>query len=387
MADGALLPGTGEPHVESLDTRRYDVGVSFQTLLRDRYVVTARAASAWARHEHEFGDVPERDRHDTAFGEIAVRGAAGSTTWVAGIAYERDDYNPLDVPRFAYTFSVPGVFGQADLPLAPWVSVSAGARVDVHSEYGTFASPRVSALFRRGAWSSRASAGQGFFAPTPLTEETEAAGLARLTVSQPLEAERGSSVSLDLTRTFGHGSVTATLFGSRIGHPVAVERAEAYRLFNRRERTTNLGVELLATLRRGPLAATSSYTYVRSREGEASDRRDVDLTPRHSAGLVAMWESESKGRLGVEVYYTGRQHLDVNPYRDVSEPYVVVGILAERRVGRTRFFINAENVTNVRQTRWDPLLRPTQGADGRWTVDAWAPLDGRVFNGGVRIDF
>ena len=25
--------------------------------------------------------------------------------------------------------------------------------------------------------------------------------------------------------------------------------------------------------------------------------------------------------------------------------------------------------------------------DGRWTVSAWAPLDGRVFNGGVRLAF
>jgi len=25
--------------------------------------------------------------------------------------------------------------------------------------------------------------------------------------------------------------------------------------------------------------------------------------------------------------------------------------------------------------------------DGRWTVDAWAPLDGRVINGGVRFVF
>jgi len=25
--------------------------------------------------------------------------------------------------------------------------------------------------------------------------------------------------------------------------------------------------------------------------------------------------------------------------------------------------------------------------DGRWTVDAWAPLDGRVLNGGIRLKF
>jgi len=111
------------------------------------------------------------------------------------------------------------------------------------------------------------------------------------------------------------------------------------------------------------------------------------LTPRHSAGLVGMWEAEDVGRIGVEVYFTGRQRLEVNPYRTESRPYVVVGLLAERRIGRMRLFINAENVTDVRQTRWDPLVRPSQGADGRWTVDAWAPLDGRVFNGGVRFEF
>ena len=52
-----------------------------------------------------------------------------------------------------------------------------------------------------------------------------------------------------------------------------------------------------------------------------------------------------------------------------------------------RLFINGENLTGVRQTRWDPLLRPTRAADGRWTVDAWAPLEGRNINGGVRVRF
>ena len=385
--EGAVLPATGAAYVEALDTRRFDVGATAQTVMGNRYVLTARGAAAWQRHDHGFGGTVERDRHDTLFAELALRGTAGASTWVAGLAYERDDYDPRDVPRFAYTHDVPGVFGQNDVQLAPWIALSAGARVDFHSEYGTFFSPRLSALFKRAEWTSRVSVGRGFFAATPLTEETEAAGLTRLTVSQPLRAERGTSASLDLTRTFGVGSITATLFGSRIADPVAVERDASYVLFNRAEATTNVGAELLATLRRGPYVVTTSYTYVRSREGDASDRQDAELTPRHSAGLVGMWEAEDVGRIGLEVYFTGRQRLEVNPYRTESRPYVVVGLLAERRFGRVRLFINAENVTDVRQTRWDPLVRPTQGADGRWTVDAWAPLDGRVFNGGVRFEF
>jgi iron complex outermembrane receptor protein len=41
----------------------------------------------------------------------------------------------------------------------------------------------------------------------------------------------------------------------------------------------------------------------------------------------------------------------------------------------------------VRQINYDPLVRPSQGVDGRWSVDAWAPLDGRSLNAGVRVTF
>ena len=58
-----------------------------------------------------------------------------------------------------------------------------------------------------------------------------------------------------------------------------------------------------------------------------------------------------------------------------------------RAVRRFRLFINGENLTGVRQTKWDPLIRPTRAPDGRWTVDAWAPLEGRNINGGLRLAF
>ena len=383
---GTQPDGVLAPYREALETARFDVGALGQTLIRKRYVLTGRAAVARQRHDHEFGETRERDRHDTAFGEIAIRGTAGHHTWVGGIVVEHDRYAPTDVPRFAYSFTTPGVFAQDDVDVRPWLSVSVSARADFHNEYGAFFSPRVSALARAGEWTSRLSLGRGFFAATPLTEDTEAAGLSRLTLAAPLRAERGTSASLDVTRTVGPASITGTLFASRVADPVEVDR-ETYVLGNLDEATTNIGSELLGTVRRAPFALTGTYTYVRSRETERGGRFDVPLTPRHSAGVVAMAESEDVGRIGIEVYFTGRQRLDVNPYRDESEPYVILGLLAERRFGRLRLFVNGENLTGVRQTRWDPLLRPTRAIDGRWTVDAWAPLDGRTINGGVRVGF
>ena len=49
---------------------------------------------------------------------------------------------------------------------------------------------------------------------------------------------------------------------------------------------------------------------------------------------------------------------------------------------------SASPESDVRQTRFDPLVRPTRGAGGgRWMTDAWTELAGRTFNGGVRWAF
>ena len=218
-----------------------------------------------------------------------------------------------------------------------------------------------------------------------LTEETGAAGLTRLSLERALKAERGRSTSLDVTYEPGTVSYGLTIFGSHITSPVQVNRS-TYTIRNLTAPTTNIGVELLATFRRAPVALTSSYTYVRTREQVGNVTTEVALTPRHSAGWIAMVENPD-GRLGVELYFTGRQRLEINPYRDKSQPYFIVGILLERRVGPIRLFLNGENLTDVRQSRWHPLILPNRSIDGRWTVDAWAPVDGRIFNGGIRIQF
>jgi iron complex outermembrane receptor protein len=389
---GGILPGkvlaaTGDPYEESLETRRLDVGAVGQTILGGLHVLGVRAAVTRAAHDHLFGDVRESDRHETAFAEATLRGSAGRHTWIAGAAIEHDGYRNEDVPGFDYSFTTPGIFFQDDVDVSEWLSLSLSARLDHHGEYGTFVSPRLSALLRRGPWTGRISFGTGFFAPTPLTEETEAAGLTRLTLPESLSAERGRSLSLDVGRSLGPVDATLTLFAARIDDSVEVDRSAAYLLRNLDGGTTNVGAEILATFRRAPWAVTGTYTYVDARETDGGVSRDVDLTPRHSAGLVAMVEDEDVGRLGFELYFTGKQRLEANPYRETGEPYLIMGILAERRFGRFRFFVNGENLTDVRQSRWDPLLRPARNTDGRWTVDAWAPLEGRVINGGVRVEF
>lgn len=385
VAGNELALRIGGP--ESIDTTRGDAGVFAQRIVAGRFVVTGRIAATFQRHDHVFATTHERDRHTNVFGETAVSGATGRHTWVAGAAFERESFDPLEVPRFNYFHRAPGVFVQDDMRWSDWLTVSAGARLDLHHTYGNFFSPRLSALVHLDGWTSRVSVGRGFFASTPLTEETEAAGLERLTMPEPLVAEQGTSFSADVTRAIGPVTVTATLFGSRVSNPIEVERETAYEITNADAPATNVGLELLATMRLAPFALTGTYSYVRSREEDSGVRVESAMTPSHGLGIVGMWEREDIGRVGLEYYLTGRQRLVANPYRSRSKAYSIVGMLAEKKFGWAKVFVNAENLTNTRQTKFDPLLLRAPGPDGRYTVDAWAPLDGRTFNAGVRVSF
>jgi iron complex outermembrane receptor protein len=385
---GALLPAGGS-YIEGLDTRRADVGAAFSVLSRTGWMWSLRGSWSTQHQDHQYGEIRERDDHDTGFAELTVRRAVAHHTLVGGVAMERDQSQPVDTPQFAYTYTTPGVFVQDDVDLARWFALSASARLDHQSTYGTFLSPRVSGLVRSGAWSSRLSYGTGFFAPSAITEETEATGLSRLSIDGPLKAERGQGVSVDLTRTAGPLSTTLTVFHSRIVDPVDVERTNRYVLRNLPTPTTNSGVEALAVWKMEEFSFVANYAYVQSDEDTDQGRAAVPLTPRHAVGLDAAWDwgEHEAWHGGAEWFYTGRQRLEASPYRQESAPYSVFGLLLSRRLGRVLLFINGENLTNVKQTDWDPLLRPSRGIDGRWTVDAWAPLDGRVINGGLRVNF
>lgn len=389
VAGGATPAGT--PYAEELQTRRLDAGLVGRALLAADRLLTVRGSLMGQRHRHRFGETLEHDRHLTGFAETALSGTSGAHAWVLGAALQGERYRAADVRGVGFTHTVPGVFAQDEVALAEWLTLAASARLDAHSEYGAFVSPRLSALLRPGGWTVRASAGTGWFAPTPFTEETEAVGLTRLEPPRELEAERARTASLDVGYALRELELNATVFGSEVEDAVVVRLSEEGRLSlrNASEPVRTRGTELLARLHAGPVHLTATHVYTRATELEpdGSGRREVPLTPRHAAGVVGAWEAEGRGRIGAELYYTGRQHLEDDPYRSTSEPYLVLGFLVERRVGAARVFLNAENVLDARQTAHDRLVLPARTAAGRWTTDVWAPLEGRVFNAGVRLAF
>jgi outer membrane receptor for ferrienterochelin and colicins len=146
------------------------------------------------------------------------------------------------------------------------------------------------------------------------------------------------------------------------------------------------GAEMLIGFTSGPVHTLANATYLDVTETDPlGGRRRAELIPRYSAELAIIVEDEQRGRIGMEIQYTGGQALNDNPYRTASRSYLEINALAEVRFGRAALFANALNLTNVRQRDDDPLLRPAPGLGAEPITDAWAPLIGRTFNLGVRL--
>ena len=394
--DGRTVPdGTFFP--QNQDTTRWDGGLKVGIPLTDTLTGQVRGSFMTQDHDHRFGDVLEVDQHESTLLEASISGQHGGTNWVAGIAAQSESYTSETFPAFDYDYDVPGFFGQIDHDLNADLSVSFSGRLDDHSEFGTQFSPRASVLYRPGDWTIRASLAEGFFAPAPFVEEIEAAGLSRLEPLSDLQEETAQTASLDVGYKRGRIETNVTLFAADVDGVTRLEAfaaqpggtADRVRLVNTPGTTEFRGTELLLRYLWGDFKITGSYLFIDSSEPSETGqgRQEVALTPKHTAGMVAMWERHGEFRLGLEMYYTGEQRVEDNPFRTEGDPYLDVGILGEITLGRASWFINAENILNVRQTREDSLLLPVRAADGQWTTDIWSRNDGFIVNGGVRLKF
>jgi len=378
---------------DSLTTRHVDAGLVGRWRSSSSLVFGARTSASDETQHHRFGSTLEDDTRRTLFGEATVTHTLASNVLVAGAAWLRDSYDNTQVSRFDATYSTPGVFLQDTYTPVHWLSGTFNGRCDWSNVYGTICTPRLSVLARTGPLvSARISAGGGWFASRPLTDQTETFGLSHVFEPTALAAERARTASLDVTVTNGPLQVNGTLFANRVVNPVGLQRVAgdtsgAVNLVNATAPLRAHGGELFAVFNEEPFVVTAYFAATRSREvsTESGRVREAPLIPRQTAGLDFALEDDESGAYGaLEVFYTGRQSLEDNPYSTVSRPYTTLGVLLSKRWNDATIFLNLENLTGVRLTKYQPLLRSSVGEGGAWTVEPWAPLEGRRVNLGVR---
>lgn len=398
---GGTMPGgtvaDGSSFQQTQDSERLDAGMIFTMPVFDTLTLNSRASAMKQKHEHTYGSLVEHDEHKSYLLESSLAGYTDHSDWVIGAAYQSDRFDSATYPVFNYNYQVPGVFSQVDHMFSPVITASLSARFDDHSEFGSQFSPRLSLLYRPGDLTIRGSIGKGYFAPTPFVDDIEAAGLARLEPVQDIRAETAQTASIDFTYTYEHIETSLTLFAANIDNVVSLAAFDSnadgindrVRLVNSAEESRIRGSEFLLRYYWNDLKLTASYLYLDSSESSPTGmgKRSIALTPTHSAGFVAMWEQHGKFRTGFEAYYTGTQRLNDNPYINESKPYWHLGFLAEITKGRFSWFINLENLLDVKQSDEHPLLLPSRAPSGLWTTDIWSRNDGFIVNGGVRVKF
>ena len=95
-----------------------------------------------------------------------------------------------------------------------------------------------------------------------------------------------------------------------------------------------------------------------------------------------MYEVEEKWRIGLEAYYNSRQLLTDG---STGKAYWVFGAMIERMWEHFSLFVNVENFTDTRQTRFESIYTGT--ITDPVFKDIYAPLDGFVVNTGIKLRF
>ncbi|TCZ67201.1 TonB-dependent receptor [Flaviaesturariibacter aridisoli] len=330
-------------------------------------------------------------RQQSGFSELTWNWHNERVQWVTGANFLSDALRERKPSGTALDYGLQtfGLFVQNAWQLNGRLTFESGLRGDyVSNGYGFELMPRVSALYRISTnLVTRLGGGLGYKTPTVFTEEAERI---QLRAVLPIDAaatknERSAGLNWDLHYRAQLGrlgvSVNTLLFYTRLNGPLLpTETAGGIAFLNAAGHFDSKGTEINARLTYGNFKLFLGYTYTDANTHFGVSRSPLPLTAKHRLNNVLMWEVEEKWKLGLEAYYFSRQLLSDG---DSGRPYWITGFMAERSWKHIGVFVNFENFTDTRQTRFGPLYTGTM--ESPQFKDIYAPVEGFVVNGGVKL--
>jgi len=122
------------------------------------------------------------------------------------------------------------------------------------------------------------------------------------------------------------------------------------------------------------------YTYTDTKLMANNSTSVEPLTPKNRLSADVTYEVENDFRVGIEGFYNSRQLLSDGT---TGKSFWTFGLLAQKSWKHFDLFINADNLTDQRQTRWGSIYSGT--ITDPVFKDIYAPLEGVVINAGVKI--
>jgi outer membrane cobalamin receptor len=328
----------------------------------------------------------------SSYSEIAYSTRRHSTEWVVGLNVYTDDFKEQSsdtFPKRNYQQNTLGAFLQNTWSIRPWLQTEAGLRGDYVVNYGFALLPRISALFKiTPKLTSRGGGGLGYKTPNIFTEETERiqyqSVLPISSDSNRLERSYGTNWDINYRTQIGKVSfsVNQLFFYTRINNPLVLVTlaGTTYQLKNNPGYLQSKGFETNIKLAYQDFKLYLGYTFTDAHLHENGVTRENPLTVRHRLNNILVYEKEYQWKLGLEAYFYSTQPLNDGT---TGKSYWTFGFMAEKIWERFSLFVNFENFTDTRQTRFDTIYTGT--ITHPVFRDIYAPLDGFIVNGGLKI--
>ena len=284
-----------------------------------------------------------------------------------------------------------GGYAQDSFTITKKLALEAGFRLDHLRQYGTYALPRVSALYRfTPHLSSRLSFGLGYKAPSIFTEEAETLLFRNvLPIGNTLKTERSRGGTLDVNyrNTIGEKfsySVNQMFFYTEIVDPLVLIEgpSEIFRFVNAEQSVRSRGFETNARLSYDIVKLFAGYTFTKAVASYLAGNQTLPLTPTSRINSALLFEKEANFKTGFEAYYTSSQFLSDGSR---TRPFWVLGIFGEKTFGKLSLFINFENITDTRQGRFSQVVFPPHQLPT--FSEIYTHTEGRIINGGLKLRF
>jgi iron complex outermembrane receptor protein len=311
--------------------------------------------------------------------------------WIAGLNLLTDDFDEKQhstMPLRNYHYNTVGVFVQNSWTPSSTLSFETGIRMDHVKQYGFEILPRFSGMLKiTPRLTARLGGGLGYKTPTVFNEDAEKVQFQNILPINELtttdEKSIGGNLDFNFKTNIGHVGLTINqlFFYTLLDKPLILTRTAAnYEFVNASGHIDTKGIETNLRLLYKNFKLFVGYTYADVNSHFDHVKSWFPLTARHRLNNVLIYEHEGSLKIGLEGYYFSPQKLNDGA---IGKSYWIFGLMAEKLWKKFSLFINFENFTDTRQTKFDTIYTGT--IDNPVFRDIYAPVDGFVVNGGIKI--
>jgi outer membrane receptor for ferrienterochelin and colicins len=395
--DIKYIEGQGDSihsYFEENKTQRYSTQLAFDHRFNDTHGFSFKNSVSYFNRQITIPDFAFDGTQIASFTEATYSNTKEKTEWVAGVNLWTDNFQEKQLDTLSkrnYDLITIGSFAQNTWKATKWLNLETGFRTDYVVDHGFAFLPRLAALFQiTPKITSRVGGGFGYKAPTIFTEESERIQyrnvLAINSNTNQIEKSYGANVDVNYRTSFADDRVSFSInqlfFFTYIDKPLLLQPQASglYQFINANGNTNTKGTETNIKIGYAGFKLFLGYTFTDTRSDRNGVVSETPLTPKHRLNTILMYEIEEKWKFGVEAYYFSPQKLSDGT---TGEQYVICGFMAEKLWERISIYVNFENFLDVRQTRFDSIYTGT--VTNPVFKDVYAPLDGFLFNGGVKI--